>query len=200
MNPSFQSILKGKDMKALRKAEIIFDKIIDLMLMAAAAIVVLDALAVSADVILRKAIGFTWAPLYEIITYSLLWITFLGTTAIMRMNGHVKMDSLTSQLSPKTAALFNSISHGVCVAIAGIMLFYTIKLTVTDYQTNFVLASILNPPKWPIEIIIPAGFFMLFIQLIRNTRAYFEKYRDLSRQKKHAAGNHVHTEKASTHN
>ena len=187
-------------MKILRKAENIFDNIIDFMLTAAAVIVVLDALAVSADVILRKAIGFTWAPLYEIITYSLLWITFLGTTAIMRMNGHVKMDSLISQLSPKTAALLNTISHSICVLLAGIMLFYTIKLTSADYQTNFVLASILNPPKWPIEIIIPAGFFMLFIQLIRNTRAYFERYRDLSRKKGPAAGNHVHTEKASTHN
>ena len=152
------------------------------MLTAAAVIIVLDALAVSMDVILRKVIGFTWAPLYEIITYSLLWMTFLGTTAIMRTNGHVKMDSLTSQLSPKTRALLNSVSHCVCVLLAGIMLFYTLKLTITDYQTNFILASILNPPKWPIEIIIPAGFLMLFIQLIRNSRDYFRKYRDLSRQ------------------
>ena len=158
------------------------------MLALAAVIVVIDALAVSADVILRKTIGFTWAPLYEIITYSLLWITFLGTTAIMRMNGHVKMDSLTSQLNPKTGALLNSISHGVCVLLAGIMLFYTIKLTITDYRTNFVLASILNPPKWPIEIIIPVGFLMLFIQLIRNTGVYFKKYRDLALHKKPAAG------------
>ena len=163
-----------------RKAEIIFDKIIDYMLMAAAFIIVLDALAVSVDVILRKVIGFTWAPLYEIIEYSLLWMTFLGTTAIMRMNGHVKMDSLTSQLSPKTEALLNSISHLICLFLAGIMVFYTIKLTITDYETNFVLASILNPPKWPIEIIIPAGFFMLFVQLIRNTWSYFQKYRNLS--------------------
>ncbi len=77
-------------MKTLQKVEFIFDKIIDLMLTLAAIIIVLDALAVSMDVILRKTIGFTWAPLYEIITYSLLWMTFLGTTAIMRKNGHVK--------------------------------------------------------------------------------------------------------------
>lgn len=92
------------------------------------------------------------------------------------------MDSLTSRLSPKTRALLNSVSHCVCVLLAGIMLFYTIKLTITDYQTNFILASILNPPKWPIEIIIPAGFFMLFIQLIRNSRDYYRKYREISRQ------------------
>ena len=161
------------------------------MLMAAAAIVVLDALAVSADVILRKVIGFTWAPLYEIITYSLLWMTFLGTTAIMRMNGHVKMDSLTSQLSPKTAALLNAITHCVCVLLAGVMLFYTIKLTITDYQDNFILASILNPPKWPIEIIIPVGFFMLFIQIIRNAKGFFERYKALSRQDKTAVDDQV---------
>ena len=168
----------------LRKAEIIFDRIIDYMLMAAAVIIVLDALAVSVDVILRKVIGFTWSPLYEIITYSLLWMTFLGATAIMRMNSHVKMDSLTSKLSPKNEALLNSISHLVCLLLAGIMLFYTIKLTITDYKTSFVLASILNPPKWPIEIIIPAGFLMLFLQLIRNTWSYLEKYRELSSSEK----------------
>ncbi len=187
-------------MKTLRKAEIIFDKIIDCMLMAAAAIVVLDALAVSADVILRKAIGFTWAPLYEIITYSLLWMTFLGTTAIMRMNGHVKMDSLTGQLPPKTEALMNSITHCVCVLLAGVMLFYTIKLTITDYQTNFILASILNPPKWPIEIIIPIGFFMLFVQIIRNAKGFFEKYKDLSRREKPADDHQSHGDKVSSHN
>jgi TRAP-type C4-dicarboxylate transport system permease small subunit len=171
-------------MKALRKAEIIFDKIVDYMLAAAAFIVVLDAVAVAVDVTLRKAIGFTWAPLYEIITYSLLWMTFLGTTAIMRMNSHVKMDSLISQLSPKTEALLNGITHSMCALLALAMLFYTIKLTITDYQTDFFLASILNPPKWPIEIIIPVGFLMLFIQVIRNTRGFFKKYRTLSRQDK----------------
>src|SRR4030042_1018362 len=187
-------------MKVLRKAEIIFDKIIDCMLMASAAIVVLDALAVSADVILRKVIGFTWAPLYEIITYSLLWMTFLGTTAIMRMNGHVKMDSLTGQLSPKTEALLNSINNCVCVLLAGVMLFYTIKLTITDYQTDFILASILNPPKWPIEIIIPIGFFMLFVQIIRNAKGFFDRYKTLSRRKKPADDHQVRVDKVSSHN
>ena len=110
------------------------------------------------------------------------------------------MDSLTSQLSPKTEALLNTISHSVCVLLAGVMLFYTIKLTVTDYQTNFVLASILNPPKWPIEIIIPMGFFMLFVQIIRNTKGFFERYKALSRQDKPAADNQVRGDKVSPHN
>lgn len=187
-------------MKALCKAETIFDKIVDCMLLAAAFIVVLDALAVAVDVTLRKVVGFTWAPLYEIITYSLLWMTFLGTTAIMRMNSHVKMDSLTSRLSPKAQALLNGVTHCVCALLAFTMLFFTVKLTLTDYQTHFPLASVLNPPKWPIEIIIPVGFGMLFVQIIRNARDFFEQYKTLSRQDKPAAGNQGPGDKMVLHN
>jgi TRAP-type C4-dicarboxylate transport system permease small subunit len=186
-------------MKTMQKAENIFDKIIDFMLTIAAVIVVLDALAVSMDVILRKVIGFTWAPLYEIITYSLLWMTFLGTTAIMRKNGHVKMDSITGSLSAKNEALLNVISHSVCILVAGIMLYYTIKLTTADYQGNFILASILNPPKWPIEIIIPIGFFMMFLQLTRNTRDFIKRYSLLSGMEK-PDNKKSHVEKVASHN
>jgi TRAP-type C4-dicarboxylate transport system permease small subunit len=111
-------------------------------------------------------------------------MTFLGTTAIMRQNGHVKMDSITGSLSAKNEALLNVISHSICILIAAIMLYYTVKLTLADYQASFILASILNPPKWPIEIIIPIGFFMLFLQLIRNTRDFLKRYLLLSGMEK----------------
>jgi TRAP-type C4-dicarboxylate transport system permease small subunit len=168
-------------MNSFHKAEIIFDKIIDYMLLAAAVIVVMDAVVVSVDVILRKFLGFTWAPLYEIITYTLLWMTFLGTTAIMRMNSHVKMDSVTGRLSTKVQALLNGVTSSLCALLVVGIVFYTVKLTVSDYQTNFILATIVNPPKWPIEIIIPIGFFMLLIQIIRNAHGFFATYKAMSR-------------------
>lgn len=168
-------------MKFWSKAEHIFDKMVDYMLLAAAVIVVVMAVAVSADVILRKTINFTWSPLYELIEYSLLWMTFLGTTAIMRMNMHVRMESIIGMLSPKAQALLNTIMSVVCAILAVWMLVYTIKLTVHDYRTHFTVATIMNPVKWPIEIIIPIGFFMLFIQIIRNTKAFVTTYKTLSR-------------------
>ena len=65
------------------------------------------------DVIIRKAVDFTWAPLYEILTFSLVWMTFLGTTAIYRDNGHVKLDSFRMVL-PKRAQTFRPLHHVVC--------------------------------------------------------------------------------------
>jgi TRAP-type C4-dicarboxylate transport system permease small subunit len=182
-------------MKLLHKAGIIFDKIVDYMLLSAAVIVVLTAVVVSEDVISRKFFGFTWVLLYEIITYALLWMTFLGTTAIMRMHSHVKMDSVTGRLSSKVQALINGVTSTLCALLLIGIVFYTAKMTVSDYQTNFILATILNPPKWPIEIIIPTGFFMLLIQIIRNAHGFFVTYKALSRQEQLAADHTIGTEK-----
>jgi TRAP-type C4-dicarboxylate transport system permease small subunit len=164
-------------MDFLRRAGFIFDKIIDYMLLTAAVIIVLDALAVSQDVIIRKFFDFTWAPLFEIITYTLLWMTFLGTTSLMRSLGHVKMDSITGRLKPKTLALVNFITSCACAVLMGLMIYYTVTLTAHDYQIHFVLATVLNPVKWPIEIIIPIGFITLFIQLIRNAYKFMGLFR-----------------------
>jgi C4-dicarboxylate transporter DctQ subunit len=166
----------------LHKAGVVFDRAIDYMLLGAAGVIVFDALAVSQDVIIRKFFDFTWAPLYEIITFTLVWMTFLGTTSLMRSLGHVKMDSLTSRLEPKTQALVNFITSCACVALMALMTYYTVKLTVHDYQTHFILATVLNPIKWPIESIIPIGFFMLGIQLIRNASNFLKTYKGVSGQ------------------
>jgi TRAP-type C4-dicarboxylate transport system permease small subunit len=172
--------MEGKSMTFLQRASAVFDKIIDYMLLGAAVIIVFDALAISQDVIIRKFFDFTWGPLYEIITYTLVWMTFLGTTALLRNRGHVKMDSVTSRLEPRTQALVNFLTSCACILLLAAMTYYTTELTVHDYVTHFVLASILNPIKWPIEIIIPIGFIMLFIQLIRDAHTYFNTYKGTS--------------------
>jgi C4-dicarboxylate transporter DctQ subunit len=167
-------------MNFLRRAGFVFDKAVDYMLLAAAVVIVFDALAVSQDVIIRKFFDFTWAPLFEIITFTLLWMTFLGTTSLMRSLGHVKMDSVTGRFEPRTQALVNFLTSCACVLLMGLMTYYTLRLTVQDYQTNYTVATILRPVKWPIEMIIPIGFFMLGVQLIRNAYKFINIYKGVS--------------------
>ena len=107
-------------------------------------------------------------------------MTFLGTTALMRSMGHVKMDSVTSRFEPKTQALVNFITSCACALLMVAMTYYTAQLTIHDYVTHFILATILNPVKWPIEIIIPIGFIMLFVQLLRNANKFWLTYRGSS--------------------
>jgi len=164
-------------MNFLRKIEKAFDKTMDIMLLVSGVIVIFATAAVVQDVIIRKAFDFTWAPLYEILTYSLVWMTFLGTAAIYRDHGHVKLDSFLQALPKKAQTLVNFITSCAIVVLCAFLLFLTARLDINDYLNGFQLATILNPPKWPIEIIIPIAFFMLFIQAIRHSVSYFKTYR-----------------------
>ena len=168
-------------MKFMNKVGSVFDKIIDYSMLASAIMVVLLAVVVSEDVIVRKLFDFTWPPLFEIVEYSLLWMTFLGTAWILRKGTHIRMDSIVGRLSAKNQSLVNCITSIMCAVLLAGMVFYTIKLTVFDFQTHFILASILNPVKWPIEIVVPFGFFLLFVQSIRNANGSLAAYKTLAK-------------------
>lgn len=164
-------------MSFLNKAGRVFDQTLDVMLTTSGLIVFIQAIWVSADVIIKKSFDWTWAPSFELLSYSLVWMTFLGVAAIYRDRGHVVMEALVQRFSPRAQ---NFISIVTTIAVAGLclfLLFFTARLTIRDYQNHFILASILNPPKWPIEMVIPLSFLTLFIQALRHVRFYYRAYR-----------------------
>jgi len=164
-------------MKFLGTAGRVFDKAIDALLVASGLIVFIQAIWVSEDVIVRKAAGWTWAPSFELLTYSLVWMTFLGVTAIYRDRGHVVMEAIVQRLPARAQNMISLITTIACSGLTAFLLFFTARLTVRDIQTHFILATILNPPKWPIEIVIPFTFLLLFIQTLRHIGFYYRAYR-----------------------
>lgn len=150
---------------------------IDVMLTVAGLIVFVQAIWVSVDVIVRKSFDWTWAPSFEILTYSLVWMTFLGVTAIYRDRGHVVMEAIIYRLPARIQSLISVVTTIAVMLLCLFLLFFTARLTYHDYREHFVLASILNPPKWPIEIVIPLTFLMLLIQSVRHVVFYYRAYR-----------------------
>ncbi len=163
-------------MKFLTKAGKVFDKVIDVLLVASGLIVFIQALWVSEDVIVRKAFDWVWAPSFELLSYSLVWMTFLGVTAIYRDRGHVVMEAVVGRLPARVQNMISLVTTLAVSVLTLFLLFYTARLTIRDYHNHFVLASILNPPKWPIEIVIPVTFLLLFIQTLRHMRFYYRAF------------------------
>jgi TRAP-type C4-dicarboxylate transport system permease small subunit len=165
------------DMNFLGKAGRAFDKTIDGMLVASGLIVFIQAVWISVDVIVRKSFDWTWGPSFEILAYSLVWMTFLGTAAIYRDRGHVVMEAIVQRFSPRVQNVMGLITTIAVMGLCLLLFFFTARVTVEDYQNHFILASILNPPKWPIEMVIPISFLALFIQSIRHVVTYYRAYK-----------------------
>jgi TRAP-type C4-dicarboxylate transport system permease small subunit len=170
-------------MKITERAGVIFDRIIDVFLAGAAFLIVMDAIAISVDVILRKVAKITWPGLFEIMEYTIIWMTFLGTTWLLRRNGHIRMDAVVSRLNPRHQAITGMGASIVTLILMAVIVWYSANLTLNDYQTGFGIAKILNPPKWPVEMIIPIGSILLFVQLCRNTYGNLMSLRALSGSK-----------------
>lgn len=166
-------------MKVTERAWTIFDKIVIALMVLAAALIILDTLAVTFDVILRYSLGITYTGLFEITEYSLLWITFLSTAWILKIDGHIRVDLLLYRLNPRQRAITNIVTSIICIILLGMLTWYSAKLTLNHYQLGTYISSILQPPKWPIEIIIPVGYFLLFIVLLRKTYGYLTSWKAL---------------------
>ena len=168
-------------MKTGERFWVIFDRAITIMMIVSGVLILLDALFVTIDVLMRYAFSITYIGIFELTEYSLLWMTFMGAAFIMRNNGHVRVDAVINLLNPKNGAILNIIASVISLFILMVVTFYSAKLTLHDLQTGFILSGILRPVKWPIEIIIPIGFFMLFLQLVRNASKQFENLKAMSR-------------------
>ena len=168
-------------MKAGERFWVMFDRAITIMMIVSGVLILLDALFVTIDVLMRYAFSITYIGIFELTEYSLLWMTFMGAAYIMRNNGHVRVDAVINLLNPKKGAILNIIASIISLFILMIVTFYSAKLTLHDFRTGFTLSGILRPVKWPIEIIIPIGFFMLFLHLVRNASKQFESLKAMSR-------------------
>ena len=148
----------------------------------AAVMVVADVLIVSIDVFLRN-IGKPWTGFFELSEYSILWIVFLGTTWILRNNGHIRLDLVVSRLSPAVRAIVELITSALGAVLLAFITYYAVQFVLNDFQTGTKVISILRPPKWPIEIIIAIGCFMLFVQFTINSFERLKAWKDAARER-----------------
>ena len=158
----------------------VYDKVINFLMAISAVLIIFITLAVAADVLSRYIFNVTYVALFEISEYSLLWITFLGTPWIMRNNGHVRVDLVVSHLGKKQRTIMNFVASVICTLMLLLLFIISARLNLNDFLTNYALTGILQPPKWPLEIIVPIGFLLLALQMLRMTHESWVDLKNLS--------------------
>jgi C4-dicarboxylate transporter DctQ subunit len=158
------------------------DKTITAMMVLGAAMIIIDMVAVSVDVILRYTLDITYTGLFEIMEYSLLWITFLATAWLLKINGHIRLDLILDRLNPRRKVIANIATSVICEILMGFLIWYSIKLIVKDIVYGTYLSTVLQPIKWPIEIIIAIGYILLFIVMLRRIFELVKTWQSLSHQ------------------
>ena len=157
----------------------LFDRILGAFGAFGAGLIILVTLGIASDVSMRFFFNRPIRGMVEITEYAILWITFLLAAWVLKRDKHVKMDIVLRWLKPTVQSLINIITS-VLSAIAFLILTgYAAAVTWESFKMGFLDYTALAPPLWPIQVIIPIGSFLLFIQLLRRTRGYWKNWRQI---------------------
>lgn len=167
-------------MKVLSRVAYLFDRIIDILAVIAAVLLGVLVVLICSEVFSRMFFRHSILAVIEISEYSLLYITFLGTTWVLRKDKHTRMDIALVLLNSKTQIIVNIVTSLVSALICLILTWYGGKVVWKFFQMDYQLIKTLSLPFHLIIGIIPIGGFLLFVQYLRRAYGYLMNWRSSS--------------------
>jgi len=164
-------------MRSLAKAGAIFDRINEFMFWLAAAMVIFANFAICYDVGMRYFLNkpTTWA--IELTENIQVWFTFFAAAWVLKREGHIKIDFIVSRLRPRTQAMLNLVNYVLCATACLVVTWYSGQVVWEQFQTGVHTHSYMHLLMWPIYIVLPIGFFLLFVQFLRNANRYLSEWK-----------------------
>jgi len=163
--------------KVLTKASSAFDRILGVFIFLGAAILAFLMVAVCWDVVARTFVGkpLTWA--LEFTEYGLLYMTFLCATWVLKDEGHVTNDVLFTRVGPRNQALFTTVTSILGALICLLLTWFGAAVSWEKLVGGAYQPTPIEPPDFPIFVIIPIGCFLLSIQFLRRAHKHLKKWK-----------------------
>jgi TRAP-type C4-dicarboxylate transport system permease small subunit len=131
-----------------------------------------------ADVTIRS-IGFNSIQWYSAMAeYSLLFSTMCGAPWLVRIKGHVVVESLTLAMPPTIRLIMAKCVYLVCIFLSVLFVYYGFIEMVGMFQTGELDLRSIDMPKWILFVPFPVGFSLIAIEFARYLFGYDTYYSD----------------------
>jgi C4-dicarboxylate transporter, DctQ subunit len=128
--------------------------------------VVLMAVTVTTDVILRYFFGKPLLFADDISVYSMIFITFVGCALTLKMKRHIMVDLFYTML-PRRAQLWLDVATTfIGCFVVWVLTWYSIVWVQYVYKSDYTSPGILQTPMWMPMSVIPIGLFLFALQYI----------------------------------
>lgn len=160
-----------------KKISLVFDQILGVFMFLGSAILAFLLLAVCWDVFARTFFGRPLTWVLEFTEYGLLYMTFLCAAWVLKNEGHVISDLVLVGLSQRNQAFLNTVTSFVGAVVCLILTWFGADVSWEKLQSGAFQPTAIQPPDFPIFVIIPVGCFLLFIQFLRRAFSNMKKWR-----------------------
>ena len=121
---------------------------------------------VSQMVFIRYVLVGSTAWQTEVVTFSLVGATILGSSWVQKERGHVAVGLVTDYASPTIRRIMLMMADLVVLAFAVIMLWKGTEVTLEAWHGDWTTDSIYEFPLWIPYLAMPVGFGLLSLQSI----------------------------------
>ena len=170
------------------KESFLFDRILDITAYIAFGLLIFSWFSVCAEVIFRYFLRQPIIWVVEVTEYIIVQITFLGSAWLLRREGHVTVDVVTSHFGKKTQTLFLMVTSAVCFMMFLILTWWGTIATWGAYREHLYIPKQLGMPKFLVMLVIPVGSLLLAGQFLKRTRSAFLTWRSLGDPKRKQVG------------
>lgn len=151
---------------------IYFDRLNLLLAQVAAALFALSGVMLTYEVIARYFFvrPTIWAA--ELSQMCLIWGSLLGMAWLLSARRHIAVDAVIRLLPERVQRWFETAAMLVVAAFSAVVVWYGWGIFLDSFERGRTTGSMLNLPSWIVELAVPLGFALLFIQsLIEAVRS-----------------------------
>ena len=148
-------------------------------------ILVFITLAVCAEVLLRYGFNSPIAWVVEISEYALLWMTFLGSSWVLRNGGHVRVDILLQFLPHPALRFCGLLSSASGVLTSLVLIVFGTNVTWTAIARGSFRPTGIDLPTWIVVVVIPVGGLLLLFRFLSLFAEYYARERDFGAEPSH---------------
>jgi len=147
-------------------ASLAFGRLLDVMASVAALILLATVAIVSADILLRDALGsgISWAD--EVSEYALYVITVLTAPWLLRRGQHVRIDIILTMVPPQIAWLMEAIGDILGFAVCLTLIGYGFAMTYDSWTTGSTTIKNLIFPEWWLLALLPTCFALIAVEFV----------------------------------
>lgn len=149
------------------------DRVLGFFAFLAGVLLVLMMLATVLKVAMRALLNEGILGIDQISGTLMVYITFLGAAWVLRQDGHVAVEILTSSLRPAARrwvqVIASLIGAGACLVLA----YFSTRAVLLSIERGIVVAAELEIPRAINLAVIPLGCFILGIEFVRRAARFW---------------------------
>ncbi|MEM8813584.1 MAG: TRAP transporter small permease subunit [Pseudomonadota bacterium] len=143
------------------------DRVVEGMAIAAGLLLAALTVLLCLDVFIRYFQAFNLPWIGDVASISLYAMTFLAAPWVLKIGGHIAVDSVVQALPESLRRGVRSTANLIGAAISAVLLFYAVRVLTASYAAGTQVYKMLTYPQWILYTLPPITFGLLLVLFLR---------------------------------